>query len=257
MQTNLKIITITSQNLADYPDVVCFINKNNPAHSLKTEWLKQRLEEGLRIKLLYVEGKKKAAGFLEYASGENAWRAVTARNYLFIHCIYIYPNKNKNLGFGTLLLDECIADAKQNNYNGVAVVTSTRAFMANNTLFLKYGFQPAGNDGSGNELLIYKLKDGEVPVINDWKSQLARYKGLHIVYTSQCPWIARMVEEIRESDLESRLNLKITEIKTPDEARNAPALYASFSLIYNGKMLADRYISTSRLNNILKKEALI
>ncbi len=176
---------------------------------------------------------------------------------MFIHCIYIYPNENKNQGLGTLLIDECIADAKQNNYNGVAVITSSRAFMAESGLFLKYGFLATGNDGTGNELLVFKLNGGPVPVINDWKSQLPKYQGLHIVYTRQCPWVARMVEEIRESDLQKRLNLKITELKTPLEAQNAPALYSTFVLINNGKLLADRYISLTRLNNILRKEKLI
>ncbi len=257
MNIKPEIITINNQNLADFPEVICFINKNQPSHSLKTEWLKERLEEGLRIKLLFVEGKKNAAGFLEYIPGEFAWRAVTAKHYMLIHCIYIYPNANKNKGLGTLLIEECISDARKNNCSGVAVITGKRAFMAENTLFIKMGFQPAGNDGTGNELLVYKFNDGPVPVINDWKSQLANYRGLHIVYTRQCPWVARMVEEFKESDLQKRLNIDITELKTPEEAQNAPALYTTFSLIYKGKLLADRYISTTRMNNILKKEKLI
>jgi L-amino acid N-acyltransferase YncA len=257
MNSKPVIININRQNLDKYPEVVCFINKNNPAHLLKTSWLENRMKEGIRIKLLYIEGKKKAAGFLEYIPGENAWRAVSASNFMFIHCIYIYPNQNKNQGLGTLLIDECIADAKQNNCNGVAVITSSRAFMADKRLFLKYGFTQTGNDDNRNELLVYKLNNGPVPVINNWKAQLANYQGLHIIYTRQCPWVARMVEEIRKSNMETRLNLKITELKTPMEAQHAPALYTTFSLIYNGKLLADRYISITRFNNILKKEKLI
>ena len=257
MKPDTEIVTINRQNLASYPDAVCFINSKHPAHSLKIQWIEKQLEAGLRIKLLYTEGKKKAAGYIEYIRGEHAWRAVTAKNYMFIHCIYIYPNENKKRGLGTLLIDECITDARHNNCSGVAVITSSRAFMAANGLFLKCGFHPADNDGRGNELLIYKLNDGPVPVINDWKSQLPMYKGLHIVYTRQCPWVARLVEEIRESGLHKRLNFNITELKTAREAQNGPALYTTLSVIYNGRILADRYISPTRLNNILKKEKLM
>jgi len=257
MITEPKIITIDRNNLAEYPDFVCFIPNKQSAHSLKTEWVKKRLSEGLKIKLLYIQGQKKAAGFIEYVPGENVWRAVSAKGYLFIHCIYIYPNANKNKGMGSRLIAGCIADAEQMNLNGVAVIASKRAFMANDALFLKNGFLLCDNDGAGNDLLVYKLKDAPTPLINDWKKRLAGFQGLHIVYSKQCPWVARMVEEIRESEIMQKTKLRITELKTPSEAQQAPSVYSTFNLIYNGKLLADRYISITRLNNILKKEKLI
>lgn len=257
MSSTPAIITINRNNLADYPDYVCFINAKHPAHSLKKEWVEKRLSEGLRIKLLYVPGQKKAAGFIEYIPGENAWRAVSAKGFLFIQCLYIYPNANKNKGLGSLLISDCIEDAKQNNLTGVAVVTSSKSFMARNELFLKNGFSVAETDGAGNDLLIYKLKNGPDPVMNDFKKKLSKYQGLFILYSKQCPWVARMVEEIKESGMAEKLNLQITELKTPNEAQQAPSLYATFNLICNGKLLADRYISLTRFNNILKKEKLI
>jgi ribosomal protein S18 acetylase RimI-like enzyme len=257
MSSTPAIITINRNNLADYPDYVCFINAKHPAHSLKKEWVEKRLSEGLHIKLLYVPGQKKAAGFIEYIPGENAWRAVSAKGFLFIQCLYIYPNANKNKGLGSLLISDCIEDAKQNNLTGVAVVTSSKSFMARNELFLKNGFSVAETDGAGNDLLIYKLKNGPDPVMNDFKKKLSKYQGLFILYSKQCPWVARMVEEIKESGMAEKLNLQITELKTPNEAQQAPSLYATFNLICNGKLLADRYISLTRFNNILKKEKLI
>jgi ribosomal protein S18 acetylase RimI-like enzyme len=257
MSSTPAIITINRNNLADYPDYVCFINAKHPAHSLKKEWVEKRLSEGLRIKLLYVPGQKKAAGFIEYIPGENAWRAVSAKGFLFIQCLYIYPNANKNKGLGSLLISDCIEDAKQNNLTGVAVVTSSKSFMAGNELFLKNGFSVAETDSAGNDLLIYKLKNGPDPVMNDFKKKLSKYQGLFILYSKQCPWVARMVEEIKESGMAEKLNLQITELKTPNEAQQAPSLYATFNLICNGKLLADRYISLTRFNNILKKEKLI
>jgi len=253
----MDIVTINSGNLAQHPGTICFINPKNPSFHLKNEWITQRFSEGLRIKLLYTGDWKKVAGFIEYVPGEFAWRAVSAAGYMFIHCLWIYPNENKNKGFGTRLIEECIEDARQNNCNGVAVVTSKNAFMANSSLFLKNGFHEIANDGVGNELLVLSINEAALPTINDWKKQLAKYQGLHIVYSKQCPWVARMVEEIRESELAKKLNLQITQLKTSTDAQNAPSLYSVFSLINNGKLLADRYISITRLNNILKKEKLI
>lgn len=253
----MEIVSINEENLVQHPGVICFINPKNLTFPLKIEWIKQRFLEGLRIKLLYTDERKKVAGYIEYVPGEYAWRAVSAAGYMFIHCLWIYPNENKNKGLGTQLIEECIADARQNNINGVAVITSKNAFMANSSLFVKNGFREVANDGAGNELLVFTLKEGLLPAIRDWKMQLATYQGLHIVYSKQCPWVARMVEEIKESDLAKKLVMQITELKTPADAQNAPSLYSVFNLINNGKLLADRYISITRFNNILKKEKLI
>jgi ribosomal protein S18 acetylase RimI-like enzyme len=253
----MEIVNINKTNLEKHPGTICFINEKNPYFPLKTEWLEKRFDENLRIKLLYTTEPVKLAGFIEYVPGESAWRAVSAKNYLFIHCIWIYPNKHKNQGFGTLLINECINDAKSENYNGVAVVTSKNAFMAESGLFLKNGFRKTDSDALGNELFILTFKEGEIPSINNWESKLPDYQGLQILYSRQCPWVARFIQEIKDADLLKNLNIKITEIKTPLEAQNAPSLYATFNLINNGKLLADRYISMTRFKNILKKEKLI
>jgi L-amino acid N-acyltransferase YncA len=257
MNDEFEIVSINKENLHQHPGAICFINPKNPVHPLKINWINQRFSEGLQIKLIYSDNKKKVIGFIEYLPGEYAWRAVSAKSYMFIHCLWIYPNQNKNKGLGTRLINECISDAKQNNYNGVAVVSSQGAFMANRNIFLKTGFREVDGNHGVNELLSINFKDGPAPYVKDWQSQLLKYQGLHIIYTKQCPWVARMVHEIMDSDLAKRLELKITELKTATEAQNAPSLYASFNLIYNGKLLADRYISITRFNNILKKEKLI
>ena len=253
----MQIVNIDEGNLEHHPGAICFINPKNPSFPLKIEWIKQRFSEGLRIKLLYTEDRKKVTGFIEYVPGEFAWRAVSAAGYMFIHCLWIYPNENKNNGWGTRLIEDCIEDANRNNCNGIAVVTSKNAFMANSSLFLKNGFREIANDGAGNELLAFSIKEGTLPAIKDWKKQLTAFQGLHIVYSKQCPWVARMVEEIKESQLSKKLGMQITELKTPADAQNAPSLYSVFNLIHNGKLLADRFISITRFQNILKKEKLI
>ena len=70
----MEIVTIDEINLAQHPGAICFINPKNPSFPLKIEWIKQRFSEGLRIKLLYTDDKKKVAGFIEYLPGEFAWR---------------------------------------------------------------------------------------------------------------------------------------------------------------------------------------
>ena len=130
------IIDVDEKNISQYPPV-CFLNPKNKGYLIKRDWLLKRFSEGLTIKLLYFANDKKCFGFIEYIPGEYAWRAVDAKGYLFIHCIWITPNAMKQKGYGSLLVKECIEDAWKQGKLGAAVVTSTGTFMADKDLFIK------------------------------------------------------------------------------------------------------------------------
>jgi hypothetical protein len=102
--------------------------------------------------------------------------------------------------------------------------------------------------------MVKSLRKGPSPTFRDWKKQLSTYRGLHILYANQCPWVARSIKELSEIAREEGLELKITELKTAREIQNAPSVYGTFNLIYNGKLLADHYISNRRFQNIIEKE---
>jgi hypothetical protein len=254
---NTEIVSVNLQNLSQHPGIICFINPKHPSYSLKIEWLKERFSEGLKIKLLYIEGQKKAAGFIEYVPGEFAWRSVSAKNYMFIHCLYVYPNDNKNQGHGSQLIDECLKDAKEHSLAGAAVMVSKLAFMAEADIFLKNGFIQAEGDSQGNMLLVKQFGEAVLPSFNRLNGNDNNYKGLHILYSRQCPWVARLIEEIREDGVAEKLGISITEFKTAAEAQQAPSFYGVFNFIRDGKLLSDRYVSLTRFKNILKQEKLV
>jgi len=245
------IIDVDENNISQYPPK-CFLNPKNEGYQIKIEWLKKRFSEGLKIKLLYLETK--CIGFIEYVPGEYAWRAVDAKGYMFIHCIWISPNKHKEKGYGSLLVKECIKDAKKEGKYGVAVVTSEGPFMAGKDLFLKNEFKSIASTKPSFELMVKILKEGPLPKFNDWEKQLSKYEGLNIIYSNQCPWVARSIKELNETTKKKGLELKVTELKNAEQAQNAPSLYAVFNLVYNGKLLIDHYISNTRFLNIINKE---
>ena len=145
-----KIINVDENNISQYPPR-CFLNPKNEGYQIKREWLKKRFSEGLKIKQLYLEKERKCIGFIEYVPGEYAWRAVDAKGYMFIHCVWISPNKYKRKGYGSLLVQECIEDAKRKGKYGVAAVTSEGPFMAGKNLFLKNGFKSVACRRDGNQ----------------------------------------------------------------------------------------------------------
>jgi len=251
MNLETNIVEISADNIAEHPQAICFINPKHEFYHKKIAWLKEQFENGLKIKLLYLKGEKKPIGFIEYIPGEYCWRSVNAKGYMFIHCLWTNGKKHQHQGLGTLLIEEVEKDAK--DMLGVAVITSDKSFMANKEIFIKNGYNVISESGK-EQLMVKIFRKGLLPSINNWESELEKYKGLTIVYSKQCPWVARFIEEIKPILEEENLAPTIVELKNAGEAQKAPSLYSVFNLIYNGKLLADRYISTTRFLNIVKKE---
>jgi hypothetical protein len=249
---NQVIIDVNLKNISHYPPT-CFQNPDNYGYKTKLEWLKKRFSEGLKIKLLYFENDKKCHGYIEYIPGEYAWRAVNAKGYLFIHCIWIYPNNIKYKGLGSLLINECIKDAMEQKKNGVAIVTGKVSFMAEKDLFIKNKFDVVEECGPFT-LLAKSFKKSLLPELIRTENQLKKYDGLNIVYSNQCPWVSKFILDVGEIIKKKNLSMKITEIKTAKQAQKSPSIYSVFNLIYNGRILADHYISTTRFLNIINKE---
>jgi len=244
------MITLDKNNITDYPPT-CFLNPKNIGHQQKETWIKKRLDEGLIIKLLYSKKPQKLIGYIEYIPGEFAWRAVHAKNYLFIHCIWVSPKKHREQGLGSSLITECINDAKKQKMNGVAVVASSGSFMADKDIFEQNDFEII-EESKPYYLLVNQFKKDKLPHFNDWKKQLENFNGLHIVYADQCSWVSRFMDDMKKRLKE--LDVTITKLKTATDAQRAPSVYATFNLIYNGKLLSDHYISERRFENIIKKE---
>jgi hypothetical protein len=256
LQSFTRIISLAPENAFDYkPGPSCFVNPKQDGAQKKLEWMRSRFKEGLVSKVLYLEDPSKSAGFIEYIPGEQAWRAVDAPDCLFIHCIWIYPNEQKGKGYATELLQDCIREAKEQEKTSVAVVTSEGAFMSGKDLFLNNGFEIVDAD-KPYSLLVYKIKKGVLPKFRDWRAQLAKYQALHIIYSNQCPWVARSIQEFKEVAGKYGLKFTFTELKSARDAQNAPSIYATFNLIYNRRLLSDHYISNRRFENIIKKEIL-
>ena len=102
--------------------------------------------------------------------------------------------------------------------------------------------------------MVKTLKEGPKPKFRDWEAQLKKYKGLNIIYSNQCPWVSRFMCELDEIITKKGLDVSIKELKSAKEAQNAPSIYAAFNLVYDGRLLADHYISKTRFLNIINKE---
>ena len=251
-----RIIDMNAENIFDYG----FCGTKNPQHigcRRKAEWFKRRQKEGMKYKVLFSE-EKGTVGMIEYIPGEYAWRAVEAKGYMVIHCLCIFHKPYREKGIASRMIDECIEDAKRENMHGVAVVTREGAWMVGKDLFVKKGFEIVDHAEPDFELLVKKFKkDAPEPKFKgNWDNILARHdKGLTILWSDQCPYIAKSIGEIRET-IKERYGIKANfiEMNNHEQAQNAPSPYAIFSLIYDGELLAFHPISNKRFVNIMDKK---
>lgn len=220
-------------------------------HRRKCDWLKKRYAEGLRFKVLRSR-EFGDIGVIEYAPVSHAWRPVEAEGYLVIHCLMV-NRKHGGKGVGTLLLDSCLRDAKKSKYRGVAVVTSSDSFMAGSGLFIKAGFVSVESIPP-YELLVKKFKKAapDPRFIVDRERVLKRYKkGLTILAADQCPLVTKCAEDIAQASRALGLKTKVVRVRSAKESRELPTPYGVFSIVYDGKLIAERPISGRRFINIM------
>jgi len=237
MGGDVDIVTVDASNVDRY-GFFCYKSKPKTAgYQQKRAWLEERFAEGLRIKIVREGGKP--AGFIEYAPGEFAWRVVNAPNYLVVHCMWVV-GRGKGKGYGSRLLDETIADAQLLGKQGVAMVTSRRPWLAGNALFLKHGFEPAGEAPPSFELLVRSFGDAPPPAFpTDWEHRIDRYgSGLTVVRSGQCPYLDDATEAALAAAREVGAAGKVVELTTArDVQASAPSAYGVYGVVYDGKLL--------------------
>ena len=112
-------INLTTENLTD--EHLCCIIRSKKIHQgieAKRQWLSDRLKEGHVFRKLNA----KATVFIEYAPLETAWVPITGNNYYYLYCLWV-TGSYKGKGYGKLLMEYCLADAKEKGKSGVRLST--------------------------------------------------------------------------------------------------------------------------------------
>ncbi len=245
----------------------CIANQRHEGYAPKVKWLQKRFDEGLRY-LLFRDERGKALAFLEYVPGEFAWRPVRADGWLFIHCLWVYRAGQKIGGLGSRLIQRVVKEAESQGALGVATLVSDGPWMAGGRIYQRNGFEvveqqdrfelwarstgakASASRRKGTGALSSSLKIGVAEIPSKWK------RGLRLIYAPQCPMLPKSVNDLREMAAEHGLKLQVSELKSADAAQRAPSLYGVYALLWNGRLLADHYVSKGRFKNLLRKEIL-
>ncbi len=253
-----EIMDLTPENIAEYG--VCGYKDVEKHLELrkKIQWFKSYYPKGLRIKAV-LSKKGGYQGMIEYIPGEYAHRPVDAEGYMFIHCIFVgFKKEFKGKGYASLLIGECVNDAKNNDMLGVAVVTREGSFMASKDIFLKKGFQVVDSAKPDFDLLVKKFNEASKnpKFKSNITNKLKKYQnGLYVLRSPQCPYTEKNVNAILES-AKNKFNLKPTLVDLQDSTtvQDTPCAFGTFCIVYNGEIISHHPISNTRFENIMKKK---
>jgi hypothetical protein len=125
--------------------------------------------------------------------------------------------------------------------------------MAGSGLFIKAGFVSV-ESSPPYELLVKKFKKAapDPRFIVERERVLKKYKkGLTILAADQCPMVPKCVKDIAEASGALGLKTKVVRVKSAKQSRELPTPYGVFSIVYDGKLIAERPISGRRFTNIM------
>lgn len=249
---SIQIIDVTPDNLKEH-GMFCNKNPKSEGYKQKVEWYSKTYNQGVMMKIAQNE-KGKKIGFIEYVPAEFAWRPVAAPGFMFIHCMYIYSNKDKNLGYGSQMVKKCEEDAKKIGMKGVAVMTSKGAWITNKSLFLKNDYEVVDKNGRF-ELCIKKFDEKTPdPKLLKWQKNTASNKGWSLMYSDQCPWNCSSAKTMSAVAKEHGIDLKVSKITSTKGSQKAPTGFGVFNILKDDKEIEDHYLSKTRFLNILEKE---
>ncbi|OZI12990.1 GNAT family N-acetyltransferase [Bacillaceae bacterium SAS-127] len=215
-------------SLRSKPTSTGYVNKN--------KWLMGRFNEGLTY--IKIMENSKPAGFIEYAPIEYSSRVVYGENYLVIHCLWVHITGK---GYASKLINKNIEDAKEQNKDGVIVITNPNtSWTPSKDVFIKNHFKEIDHAPYGFELLVNKFGHTPDPYFpKDWNKRLKLFKGLTILRTEQCPFVDVSTNNIVQAANTLGIHAEIIDIKSREELlRLSPTPYGIYGVIFKSKLVS-------------------
>ncbi len=248
----MEYIKVTKENI-DKEHICCAISNNNDVQvSSKKEWLKNRFDEGL----VFLKSSERGKCFIEYIPAENAWNPIDAENYTYIDCLWV-SGSFKGHGYSTDLLNECIKDSKAKGKCGLCILSSPKKlpFLADPKYLAHKGFSVADKADNGIELWYYPFdKDADKPSFKACaKHPHVEDTGYVLYYTSQCPFNGKYVPILETTAKEHSIPLKTIQIKSKEEAQNAPTPITTYALFKDGEYITNEQMNDSKFLKLVNK----
>lgn len=247
-----EFINVTAENLAR-EHLCCIIRSRtlHPGVEAKRRWLEDRLKEGHVFRKLNTRGTV----FIEYAPLETAWVPIIGENYYYVYCLWVDSGYKRN-GYGKMLMEYCIADAKANGKSGICMLGASKqkAWLSNQSFAKKFGFKTVDTAANGYELLALSF-DGTAPAFapKAKRGKIDR-KTLTIYYDAQCPFIRQNIEQIKQYCKQEKVPVSFMEVDTLQKAKELPCVFNNWGVFYKGNFeTVNLLVDLTALQRILRK----
>ena len=251
----MEFVKLTHENM-EKEHICCAISNNKDIQVIsKKNWLKERLDEGL----VFLKGNVRGKCFIEYIPAEYAWAPVEAEGYMYIDCMWV-SGQFKGHGYSNLLLDACTRDSKAKEKKGLVLLSSKKkmGFLSDPKYMSYKGFQTADTAEPYFELMYLPFEEGApLPRFRDSvRGHEDLPEGFVLYYTNQCPFTAKYVPILEEMAKSRNAVFQSIQLKTREDAQNAPSPFTTFSLFYDGQLATHEILSEKKFDKILVSKGL-
>ncbi|MCH4888067.1 GNAT family N-acetyltransferase [Acidaminobacter sp. JC074] len=225
--------------------ICCSLSSKDEGIVLKKEWMKKQFSNGLVFRKLDVRGKV----FMEYIPAEYAFAPVKADNYLYINCFWVSGRYQKQ-GYGKMLLDQAIEDAKVMKKDGLLVLSShkKKTFLSDPIFLKKQGFEVA-DTVLDYELLYLPLNKSDKPTFMD---HVGLVEGNKLYYSHQCPYTEKYVDIVKKAAKSKGFPLQIIHLDSVQKAKEAPCPFTTYTLYLDGQLVTNEILTEKKFLELIK-----
>ncbi|WP_433944644.1 GNAT family N-acetyltransferase [Paenibacillus sp. SN-8-1] len=249
----MGFIQITKHNIGT-EHICCALGAKQYENAVneKKKWLSERMDEGLVFHRL----DERAKVFIEYLPAESAWVPIDAPNYMYINCLWV-SGRYKNQGYAKQLLNYCKEDAIERGMDGIVHIVGKKnyPYLSDKRFFEHMGFKIVDQAEPYFQLAAWTWNEqANVPSFTNQAVSSPNHDGIAIYYTAQCPFAVGMLEELGQAAEDQGIPFKAYRITTREEAKNAPTVWTTFGLFYNGKFITHEIWSSNKFSQFLMKQ---
>ncbi|WP_068983652.1 MULTISPECIES: N-acetyltransferase [Lysinibacillus] len=248
----MEYIQITRNNI-EQEHICCALGAKQYEQAVKEkkEWLMNRMDEGL----VFYRLNDRAKVFIEYLPANQAWIPIDAPNYMYINCLWV-SGKYKNQNHARRLFEKCKEDALAQGMDGIVHIVGKKKlpFLSDKRFFEHLGFKVVDQAAPYFQLAVYKFNDCvEDPSFKlQVKNPISNNSGIEIYFTTQCPFAVSVIGDLKNIAEKKRcIPFHAYQLMTKDEAQNAPIIWTTFGLLYNGQFITHEIMSANKFDKLL------
>lgn len=252
----MSFIHITKNNI-ESEHICCALGAKQFENAVleKKQWLTDRMDEGL----VFYRLNERAKVFIEYLPAEVAWVPIQAPNYMYINCLWV-SGKHKDQCYAKQLLAYCKKDAISRGMDGLVHITGKKKlpYLSDPRFFEHLGFEVVDQAEPYFQLMTLTWQDEAIkPSFKKPMKISNEEEGITIYFTAQCPFAVGILDELKKVAENHQVPFQVHRITTKQQAQNAPTLWTTFALFYNGKFITHEILSPAKFDKLLAKLPLV